>query len=320
MISPPLSLRLRPIKLALKSRWVALRNGFVQRFMSYDAAQLLGVLRELGVRDADSLMLHSASGAQYGFRGSIDDLTRVFIDAVGAQGHLLMVSLPYRSSSIQYLENLKQFDVRRTPSMMGMVSEYFRRRPEVLRSLSPTHPMLVRGPRAAWYVADHEDCLYPCGPGTPFEKFLNENGIVVFFNVPVGTLTFFHHLEHLVGADLPFELYTQPAHRVTVVDREGRESTMSVHAYTMETIRRRRFPVLEAALRERGMVAHRRIGNTHLWAVRVRDAIACTEEMRRAGRYFYDLPPAAPGAPARSLEGARIRASDPSGDAARGNG
>lgn len=289
MISPPLSLRLRPIKLALKSRWVALRNGFVQRFMSYDAAQLLGVLRELGVRDADSLMLHSASGAQYGFRGSIDDLTRVFIDAVGAQGHLLMVSLPYRSSSIQYLENLKQFDVRRTPSMMGMVSEYFRRRPEVLRSLSPTHPMLVRGPRAAWYVADHEDCLYPCGPGTPFEKFLNENGIVVFFNVPVGTLTFFHHLEHLVHERLPFPLYAEPPFEVRVVDREGQARTVTTCVFAREAIRRRRFEVLEREMQRRGLIATRRIGRSEIHAVRVGPVVECVKQMARDGLFFYEL-------------------------------
>lgn len=310
----------RQLKMWLKARLLQARGRFVQAFLSYDAGRLIPVLRELGVRPGDDVMLHSAFGAHHGFRGNVEQLTDTFVRAVGPDGHLLMVSLPYRSSALHYLEQLKRFDVRKTPSMMGLVSEHFRRRPDVLRSLHPTHPMLVRGPQAEWYVAGHEQCSIGCGAGTPFEKFAERDGIAVFFNVSIETLTFFHHLEHLVGADLPFELYTQPAHRVTVVDREGRESTMSVHAYTMETIRRRRFPVLEAALRERGMVAHRRIGNTHLWAVRVRDAIACTEEMRRAGRYFYDLPPAAPGAPARSLEGARIRASDPSGDAARGNG
>jgi aminoglycoside 3-N-acetyltransferase len=195
----------RPLKLAIKSRWIAVRNRFVQTFLSYGSQRLLAALRELGVQPGGSVMLHSASGPQYGFKGSIETLTQVFIDAVGPQGHLLMVSLPYRSSSQQYLEQLKQFDVRHAPSMMGLVSEYFRRRPEVLRSLHPTHPMLVRGPQAHWYIEGHEACLWPCGPGTPFEKFAQRDGIVVL-NAPFSTFTFFHHLEHLVHHDLPFAL------------------------------------------------------------------------------------------------------------------
>jgi len=283
----------RPIKLAIKARWIATRNRFIQTFLSYDAARLLTALRELGVRQGDSVMLHSASGAQYGFRGSISELTQVFIDAVGPQGHLLMVSLAYRSSSIQYLEQLKQFDVRNTPSLMGLVSEYFRRRPDVLRSLHPTHPVLVRGPQADWYVAGHEDCLWPCGPGTPFEKFAQRNGIVVFFNVPFATFTFFHHLEHVVSRQLPFALYSDTPMEVPVVDRNGHPRVVRTYVFTRDAIQRRRFPVLEENLRRKGLIARCRIGNSVMEAARVREVMECVEEMSRKGDYFYDLSHAA---------------------------
>lgn len=279
----------RPIKLALKSRWISVRNRVVQTFLSYGAKRLLAALRELGVRPGDSVMLHSASGPQFGFKGSIEELTQVFLDAVGAQGHLLMVSLPYRSSSLEYLEHLKQFDVRHAPSMMGLVSEYFRRRPEVLRSLHPTHPVLVRGPQAGWYVAGHEDCLWPCGPGTPFEKFAENDGIVVFFNAPFATFTFFHHLEHLVHEKLPFALYSDTPREVQVVDREGRRRTVKTHVFTREAIGKRRFPVLEQTLRSRNLIAQVRIGRTELLAARVREVIAAVHDMSRNGVYFYDM-------------------------------
>jgi aminoglycoside 3-N-acetyltransferase len=279
----------RPLKLAIKSRWIAVRNRFVQTFLSYGPQRLLAALRELGVRPGDSVMLHSASGPQYGFKGSIEALTQVFIDAVGPQGHLLMVSLPYRSSSQQYLDQLKQFDVRHAPSMMGLVSEYFRRRPEVLRSLHPTHPMLVRGPQAHWYIEGHEACLWPCGPGTPFEKFAQRDGIVVFLNAPFATFTFFHHLEHLVHQDLPFSLYTDVAREVPVVDRDGQRRTMRTYVFTSEAIGRRRFPVLEAALHSKHLIARCRVGRSEVLAVRVRAVIDCVLQMSRQGTYFYDL-------------------------------
>lgn len=293
----------RALKRALKPRLLALHGGYVRRFRSFGDAQLLEGLRGLGIHEGDSVMLHSGFGGHHGYRGSIEQLTDTFIGAVGPAGHLLMVSLPYRSSSLHYLQQGRRFDVRRTPSMMGLVSEFFRRRPGVLRSLHPTHPVLVHGPDAAHFVAGHEDCLYPCGPGTPFERLAERDGLVAFFDVPFATFTFFHHLEHLVSAQLPFALYTASPYTVPVVDHAGQIRSVTTYVFAPEAIRRRRFERLEQALRERGLIARRRIGNTWLEAVRVREVIACVDEMRRAGHYFYDL---APG-PDHPHEGASAR-------------
>jgi aminoglycoside 3-N-acetyltransferase len=288
--------RLRNIKLALKSRWIDLRAGFVKLFLSYDAAQLLAALHRLGVRDGDALMLHSAFGRHHGFNGDIERLTDVFIEALGPRGHLLMVSLPYRTATLDYLQRLRVFDVRRAPSMMGLVSEYFRRRPGVLRSLHPTHPVLVHGPDAAWFVEGHERVLYPCGPATPFAKLAERDGIVAFFNVPFATFTFFHHLEHLVCPHLPFALYTDQVFEVPVIDSHGQPGIVKTHAFAREAIKRRRFEVLERALRARGAITAVKVGNTVLEAIRVRDAIACTLEMQARGQLFYDFDVTLPNA------------------------
>ena len=38
-----------------------------------------------------------------------------------------------------------------------------------------------------------------------------------------------------------------------------------------------------------GLIRGQRVGNTVVEAVRVREVIACVEEMRRAGQFFYEL-------------------------------
>jgi aminoglycoside 3-N-acetyltransferase len=278
-----------PLKLWLKARAAAARRAWVARFRSYDAPALRRALHELGIRPGDSVMLHSAFSREHGFRGGVEELTDVFIDAVGPDGHLLMVSLPYRSSSLDYLAKLKHFDVRRTPSMMGLVSEFFRRRPDVLRSLHPTHPVLVRGPRAAWFVDAHPGCRHPCGPDTPFDRLAAVDGKALFFNVPFATYTFFHYLEHLVAPQLPFALYTDEPVEVPVIDHVGNARTVVTHVYTQAAIGRRRFQVLEDALRRRGLIQSCRIGATRMEAVKVRDTIDCVLEMARRGEFFYDL-------------------------------
>lgn len=279
----------RSYKVGLKAKLLEARRLYVRAFLSYDARQLMDCLRSLGVCSGDSVMLHSAFEPHCGFRGTIEQLTGVFLDAVGPGGNLLMVSLPYRSSSLHYLSKLKVFDVRKTPSMMGLVSEYFRHRADVLRSLHPTHPVLACGARAEWLVAGHQLCEYPCGPGTPFEKLEQHDGKVVFFNVPFATFTFFHYLEHLVSPDMPFSLYTEQPFLVPVIDRDGESTTVRTFVFSLEAIRRRRFSVLEDELRRRQLIQERRVGNSRLSLIRVRDAVDCVGDMHRSGQTFYDL-------------------------------
>ena len=279
----------RRLRLAAKAWLFAARRKAMRTFRSYDAPALLRAIRGLGIAPGDAVMLHSAFEPHHGFRGSIDDLINVFLEAVGPTGHLLMVSLPYRTSSLAYLRSGRRFDVRRTPSMMGMVSEMFRRRAGVRRSVHPTHPILVSGPDAERFVAAHPNCRYPCGPGTPFDELVLAGGKLLFFNADFGTITFFHWLEHLVHQHLPFALYTDPPFDVTLIDHDGQPRVVTTHVYTEETIRRRDFPMFERAMVERGGIRSCRVGNSDLLAVDLKDAIDCTLEMLAAGRVFYDL-------------------------------
>jgi aminoglycoside 3-N-acetyltransferase len=276
------------LKLAVKSKLKQLRVSYAAAFRSYGREELLAALRALGVRPGDTVMLHSAYSREHGFKGSIGELIDTFIDAVGPEGHLLMVSMPYRNASLDWLLSGRRFDVRKTPSMMGMVTEVFRRRPGVQRSLHPTHPILVHGAQAGRFIDAHPRCLYPCGPGTPFDEVAKADGVAVFFNVPIDTFTFFHYLEHMVKAALPFALYTDTPIEAAVIDAAGEEHRVRTYAFARDAIRRRRPDRLYDALRTSGKVASQRVGATRLLAVRVRDAIACTQQLQRDGVLFYD--------------------------------
>jgi len=268
--------------LSLKSQRLAVRL-----FRSYSPGDLVRALRKLGVEPGDSLMLHSAFQPEHGFRGTSSEVVDAFLRVLGPDGNLLMVSLPYRTSSLEYLNKGKVFDVRRTPSEMGLMSEFFRRREGVVRSLHPTHPVLALGPRAEWFVEGHERCLHPCGPGTPFAKLLEADGKVVFFNVPFAYLTFFHYLEHMVSAKVDFPLYTDEPFVVPVVDRAGQQGTVTTFVFSPEAIRRRRFPTLESWVRQRGLIREVRVGASYLLLVQLREIANTVEEMAARGEYFY---------------------------------
>jgi aminoglycoside 3-N-acetyltransferase len=276
-------------KSRLRGFYLERKKRFVDTFLSYSPEELEKALAALGVKSGSTLLVHSSFNPYTGFHGSPEKLIDVFLKTVGSEGNLLMVSLPYSTSSISYLQRLNRFDVRNTPSRMGMVSELFRRRPGVLRSLHPTHPMLAYGPKAEWIVAGHEDCLYPCGPGTPFEKLAQLNGKILFFYVGFTYLTFFHYLEHLVHKKLPFPLYTDKPFDVPVIDWNGQEKTVKTHVFTPEVIKRRRFEILEQDFWRRGVIKKGRVGATQLLLVDANEAIIRTQEMTAGGVFFYEL-------------------------------
>src|SRR5438094_10151405 len=67
---------------------------------------------------------------------------------------------------------------------MGLITEAFRRRSGVLRSLNPVHPVLALGPEAAKLVADHERQLHSCGKGSPFAKLYDLKAKILFLDAP----------------------------------------------------------------------------------------------------------------------------------------
>jgi aminoglycoside 3-N-acetyltransferase len=250
---------------------------------------LVEALRSVGVEEGDTIMLHSAFRESNGFRGTPADVADAFLTALGEAGNLIMVSLPTTGASHEYLSRLSVFDVRKVPSRMGLVSEFFRRREGVLRSLHPSHPMLAFGPRAHWIVEGHDQCLYPCGPGTPFDKAVELDGKIVFFDTGLGKMTFFHWLEHRIRDRLEVPLYQEEPFTIPVIDRDGNGGLVRTYAFSQEIIDRRRDFILHDEMFKAGIVRRGGVGNTSLLAVRLRDVIRCVDDMVSRGVFFHEV-------------------------------
>lgn len=244
----------------------------------------------MGIRAGDTVLVHSAFGPMLGFRGSPSALIEAYLEAVGPTGNLLMVSMPYLSATSEYLKTGAVFDVRSTPSKMGLVSEMFRRRADVVRSLHPTHSVLAKGPKADWIISGHENCIFPCGPGSPFEKLLELRGTVFFHGVSEFHFTFHHYLEDLVKDELPFSLYESQPYLARVIDKSGEMKTLETYAFTREAIARRRVRVLFDEIARRGKLKKTRIGNTIITKLATVDSLECTRDLASKGIYFYEVP------------------------------
>jgi aminoglycoside N3'-acetyltransferase len=137
------------------------------------------------------------------------------LEAVGPEGSVLMPSPPA-------LDPLPApppegiFDEAATPSAAGRVTEAFRKLPQARRSLHPTGSMTGAGPKAAEWLAGHEDRVEPFGPGTPLDRFVAASGRVLAVGTHLGPLLL--HLQ--ARAAFPHLYRTSHAH-VVVRAREA---------------------------------------------------------------------------------------------------
>ena len=100
---------------------------------TYDTEELEAELRSHLPHDFEILMVHSSiSDMQPMFKGSASDLVRLLLRLAGPDRTLAMPAFFFGSlelSNRDYYRKHGRFDVRRTPSQMGLVTEVFRRWP-----------------------------------------------------------------------------------------------------------------------------------------------------------------------------------------------
>jgi aminoglycoside 3-N-acetyltransferase len=277
----------RRIKQRLAPIYSAGRRLVAQTLFSYTPEALEQAIRRLDIAVGDTILVHSGYRRTSGFRGNPGEVVDCLLRAVGTDGNLLMMSMPYRGSSQRYIETNPLFDVVRSPSAVGVISEVFRRRDNVLRSLSPLHPVLACGPLAAWFVADHDKTPWSCGKGSPFDRFLQVGGKFLFFDAPYSSMTFMHFVEDAFREQLPVPLYDATPALVRARDGAGRDLQVRQFFFSQEARQRRYFRPIEEQLTRDGRLKARRVGNTRLLSVSASAVVECASGLVASGRGFY---------------------------------
>lgn len=204
-------------------------------------AAIVKELRRLGLRPGDIVMVHSALSAFGKVAGGAKTVVDALLETVGPEGTLLMPSLVAA----------RPYNFRATPSAMGAITENFRRRPGVRRSLNPCVPACAFGPRAEEFLKGHHtaECPYI---GSPYDLAARAGGYVLLLGVDQDRNTTLHCAEAL--ANLPY--LTGGA--VPYVDETGKTQT---YKYVLGAGPHRDFIGVDALLREAGILKLGRIGN-----------------------------------------------------------
>jgi aminoglycoside 3-N-acetyltransferase len=235
--------------------------------------QITQAFREIGLKEGDTVLVHSALRTLGPVEGGADGVTDALLAAVGATG---TVAVPTHTWSTVH-NSQPVFHQTLSPSIVGTLTNVFRQRPEAVRGLHPTHSVAVIGPRAVEFVSNHELDDTPCSPTSPYGKLITWQGKVGFIGKGLECCTFFHCVEEL--AELTWNL-TESHQQLNSITADGR--VISVPSRRHQHGVSDNYPRLDAALLEAGILCRTYLDNCPIALLDAAPAAAWLEPQLRA--------------------------------------
>ncbi len=183
--------------------------------------KIVRTLRDLELSSGDVVCVHSSLSSLGYVEGGAGTLIKALEEVVGASGTIMMPTFSMGGSMLSYLESEEVFDVCKTPSKVGVLTETFRKWPGVIRSLHPTNSVAAKGPVANDLLTGHQQSVRPFGLETPFGRLASVGGKILMINTHIHS--FLHHVQDLV--DFP-NLYLDGTRTARVINEKGVESTI----------------------------------------------------------------------------------------------
>lgn len=175
--------------------------------------------RVAGVKEGDVLLVHSSTSRllmkakRKNSSFSPDDVIDSFIRAVGPAGTLLLPAFNFN------VRNGVVFDIRNTPSEMGVITEALRKREVSIRTQHPFLSFVVVGKEAKRF-AELEDYT-GIGANSPFALFHQLAGTIGVLDLSDNSsMSMYHYVELALGVKYRVTLDVE----IEYIDSDGQQS------------------------------------------------------------------------------------------------
>lgn len=154
----------------------------------------------LGIRDGDSVLIHSSFKSLGRVEGGADAVIDAFLEAVGPEGTVIVPTLCQNDWEHVY-ENWHMD----APSDVGYITNVFRKRENAFRSNQATHSVAAIGKDAEYITKNHGETgrrqgIFgdtPFSADSPWEKMYQLNTKIVFLGVNMICCTARHYAEYV---------------------------------------------------------------------------------------------------------------------------
>jgi aminoglycoside N3'-acetyltransferase len=159
----------------------------------------------LKIKIGDTLLIHSSIdrlNITFPFYNIID----ILFDIIGNNGTILFPTYP-QVTSYEFLKSDKIFDIKRTPSYTGILSEFARRNTNAVRSLHPIKSVAAIGKNAEYLTNSHQNSPFPYDSCSPYFKIFDLNAKIIGLGIKSTYLSCVHCVDDFLKENFPINPY-----------------------------------------------------------------------------------------------------------------
>ncbi len=157
----------------------------------------------------------------------------ILLEIVGSEGTLIFPTYP-KLTSYKFLKAGEVFDIKRTPSYMGILSELARRHSKAKRSLHPTKSVAAIGKYAEEITNSHQNSIYPYDKESPYYKAYQLNAKAIGIGIKTTFFSAVHIVDDLNLVKLPFNPYKQELFEAVCKNLNKEEIIVKSYAHDMD--------------------------------------------------------------------------------------
>jgi aminoglycoside 3-N-acetyltransferase len=227
-------------------------------------------LRNLGVNPGDAVFFHNSLSSMGYVECGAETVIDAFLEAVGHRGTVAVNSCHFNGWHCEYAQTNRTpaFDVRRSPSRMGRITEVFRHHPGAVRCLDSSNPICSIGHHAEYLAEGAIRCFTPCGRDTAWGKLGELDAHYMFLGTGWNSCTMMHACEEYGHA--PYALMDEPS-RLEVADERGRNHLHVQKVHTPNVPRD--YFLMEPEMQKRELVQYGQIGDAKVTKMNARELI-----------------------------------------------
>lgn len=244
-------------------------------------AELMAGLKATGLQAGDIVLVHSAYKSFGGVEGGPQMVIDVLLELLTPQGTLIMPTFNFDFNKGQ------PWDVRTTPSQMGVITELVRNDPRAKRVFHPIYSFAIIGKYADELTRERYKSSYE--RKSVFGKLRDLDGKIMIIGLEYNnSLTFVHHVEEMEGVNYRY----MKAFTGQVTDQDGITTTDTFYMLVRDLDQGVLTQVnpMGALLEKRGVVNRYKIGDAEVKIMKANEAYpVIAAEMKRDPFLMHQL-------------------------------
>ncbi len=169
-------------------------------------SQLISDLKDFGIKNGDTLMIHSSLSKIGYVKNGPKTLLRAILNVIGEEGTLVIPTYTMDSTMYKTCINKKYSFNLKKPTNLGAVPSEILKMKGIYRSIHPTHSVSAIGKHAKCITEEHHIGRKSFGEHSPWAKILELNGKFLGIGISLSPNAQYHYVEDIMDEEFPIKV------------------------------------------------------------------------------------------------------------------